>query len=63
MNGLFLLDVFHHRRRGQRSETPCDSFLGKLIITLPIWIITNGYTTIKRLVEEKLSLMIGDGLD
>jgi hypothetical protein len=31
------------------------------MITLSIEIIPNGHSAIKRLAEEKLSLMIGDG--
>jgi len=62
-NRWFHFDVFHHGGRGQRRETSCDSFFGKFVITFPIEIITNCNATIKRLAEERLSFMIGDGLN
>ena len=61
MNWPLRLDVFHQGRRGKRREVSRGSVLRELIITLPIEIITNGYAAIKRLAEEKLSLVIGDG--
>ena len=61
MNGPFRLDVFYHGRRWQRWETPCDSVLRELVISLSIEVITNHYPMIKRLAEEKLGLMVGDG--